>query len=73
MSQRELSVEVDAEMCVGYMRCNDTAPDYFIMDDDGVSHFRDPAMDTLDQAAIEAAVNGCPVHAIRWSKDGMPG
>ena len=62
-----IRVTVDAVRCEGHGLCQDSAPDVFEVDDEGVAHVRhDPVPETLTRRA-EAGVRVCPVAALRIS------
>jgi ferredoxin len=61
--------EIDETRCLGYGQCVDTAPDVFVLGEDGVSRLRsdfDPA--TLEERteAILEAVHRCPTQSISF-------
>jgi ferredoxin len=61
--------EIDGTRCLGYGQCVDTAPDVFVLGEDGVSRLRsdfDPAtLDERTQAVLEA-VDRCPTQSISF-------
>jgi len=60
-------ITVDAFRCEGHGLCQDTAPDVFEVDDDGVARVQhDPVPETLVRQA-EAGVRVCPVAALSIS------
>ena len=61
--------EIDRTRCLAYGQCVDTAPDVFVIGEDGVSRLRsdfDPA--TLDERteAVLEAVDRCPSQSISF-------
>jgi ferredoxin len=61
--------QIDETRCLGYGECADTAPDVFVIGDDGISRLRsdfDPA--TLDEraGAVLEAVDRCPTQSISF-------
>ena len=70
-----MKVWIDGELCTGVALCEGSAPDVFVMADDGVAHVRHPdgsmapdktAVDFADhllEDVIEAA-EGCPEDCI---------
>ena len=55
---------VDAEMCVGTGMCEATAPELFVVGDDGISHVlrADVPPELLDKA--REAADACPTRAL---------
>ncbi|MDG1500474.1 MAG: ferredoxin [Planctomycetota bacterium] len=75
-SSAHLVVRHKAAECIGCCLCEETAPEYFYMDDDGMAQLRDSVKEgvffratglAMDQAELEAAAEGCPVDIIRVS------
>jgi ferredoxin len=58
---------VDRDRCIGSGNCSFYAPNTFDLDDELKSVVVDPAGD--DPADVRAAVEGCPVIAIRVEAD----
>jgi ferredoxin len=56
---------VDADRCEGHGLCEQTAPDVFRLDEDGITHplYDEPPGHLISVA--EAAVRMCPVAALR--------
>lgn len=62
-----MRVIVDENRCEGHGQCQDTAPDVFELNDEGVSVvLLDPIPDALRQQA-EAGVRVCPMAALSTS------
>lgn len=57
---------VDQETCIGCGLCTQLASKTFELNEDGVSQVLDPEGD--DEAAIQLAMDSCPVSAISWSE-----
>ena len=57
---------VDQSVCIGCGRCTQVAPKTFALSEASVSMVIDPVGD--DEAAIEDAIDGCPVSAIEWGE-----
>ena len=66
-----------ASECVGCCLCEETIPQYFQMNDEGMSELIDATQEgvfmrvdglSLDAVDIETAVEGCPVDIIRVSR-----
>lgn len=55
---------VNREVCIGASLCEQVAPAAFELDDDGLAQVTNPADE--DPAAIQDAIDACPVKAIRW-------
>jgi len=58
-------IVVDADRCEGHGLCQQTAPDVFRLDEDGITHplYDEPPEHLISVA--EAAVRMCPVAALR--------
>jgi ferredoxin len=59
-------VMVDSTKCIGCGTCVALAPKSFKMTDDGKSQAINPAGD--DEAAVQNAIDSCPVDAISWQE-----
>lgn len=60
------TVSVDRVKCVGLGVCESLAPDKFEVNDDGeLVLFEDGTFSESERPSIEAAVQGCPVEALR--------
>ncbi len=57
---------VDKEACIGCGVCVDTVPTVFRFDDDMKAEVFDPAGDA--EAAIQEAMDLCPVTCIHWKE-----
>jgi ferredoxin len=61
--------QIDETRCLGYGQCVDTAPDVFVLGEDGVSRLRsdfDPAMLPERSEAILQAVERCPTQSVSF-------
>lgn len=59
-------VSLDRDVCQGYACCVMAVPAVFDLDDDtGKATVIDAEPDDSLRAAVDGAVRGCPVHAIR--------
>lgn len=58
-------VKADPSACQGYANCVMAAPEYFDLGDDGVVIVTHAEVPESDRAHVEAAVNSCPVSALR--------
>ncbi len=56
---------VDRDTCIGCGLCCASCPDVFRMRDDGIAEAYQP-VEEADQAAVQCAMEECPVSAIRW-------
>ena len=65
--KNRIAIEVDRALCFGFGDCVDTAPDVFVLDDEGKAEVIDPDAASVDEIA-EAAQN-CPVDAIIITDD----
>jgi len=59
-----MKVEVDEDVCVGSMVCEDVCPEVFHVVD-GVSMVKVDTVPPQLEAKVREAVDGCPVGAIR--------
>lgn len=55
-----MKATVDQDMCIGCGMCAGIAPDSFRMNGDGKAEFYAES----DDAAVQQAIDGCPVSAI---------
>ncbi|MPY55995.1 ferredoxin [Streptomyces spongiae] len=62
-----MKISVDYARCEGHGLCADQAPDVFSLDDDAelTYHFEDLEVPDEHTPAARAAVNVCPVAALR--------
>jgi ferredoxin len=62
-----MKISVDYPRCEGHGLCADQAPDVFILDDDAELTYRFEGTVVPDESrpAARAAVNACPVAALR--------
>ncbi len=64
-------IKADRSTCEGFANCVMNAPKYFDLDDDGKVVILRPTLDEADRDDVEAAVDSCPVLALRLEeKDG---
>jgi len=54
---------VVADSCIGCGTCENIAPEYFEVKDDGMSHVKKD-YDEKDKDIIDEAIDSCPVQAI---------
>jgi len=54
---------VVADSCIGCGTCENIAPEYFEVKDDGMSHVKKD-YDEKDKELIDEAIDSCPVQAI---------
>jgi ferredoxin len=62
-----MKISVDHPRCEGHGLCADQAPDVFSLDDDAelTYHFEGAEVPDEHRLAARAAVNACPVAALR--------
>jgi ferredoxin len=70
----KIIVRVDADLCIAAGACIDTAPKFFVLDDENRANVIGPAPSSAfeqeldvtpaEYEAIQAAVQGCPTSAI---------
>jgi len=61
---------VDPELCAGYEICVGVCPNVFHMNEkSGKAEAYNPEGDTEEN--IQAAMDACPAHAIRWIEQGQ--
>ncbi|MBC9732312.1 ferredoxin [Nocardioides marmotae] len=58
-------IAVDRDLCEGLGMCEAMASDYFELDDDEVMHVLDETPAEADRGRVHAAVEACPVLALR--------
>jgi ferredoxin len=58
-----LTVRIDRTTCIGTANCAKVAPELFLLDDERIVTFREPAGDIPPDRAIEAC-GVCPVDAL---------
>jgi ferredoxin len=63
-----VKIIVDHERCAGTGMCESFAPEVFEVDDDGVLTLLTPEPDPRLYEQVNAAVEACPVEAIRVVK-----
>lgn len=59
-----MKVHVDMNLCQSHGECVAVAPDIFELDDEDFLHWQEE-VDESRRADMEAAVNACPMMAIR--------
>lgn len=57
------TIVVDSNTCIGCGTCENIAPEYFKVKDDGISYVQKD-YDEKDKDIIEEAIDSCPVQAI---------
>jgi len=57
-----MAIKVDLDLCTGCGLCTQVCPDVFEMGDDGYSHVKQGADESLP--CVEEAIDQCPVGAI---------
>ncbi|PIS07372.1 ferredoxin [Candidatus Berkelbacteria bacterium CG10_big_fil_rev_8_21_14_0_10_43_13] len=63
MAEEEKKKLVVADTCIGCGMCENIAPEYFEVKDDGLSHVKKD-YDEKDKDIINEAIDSCPVQAI---------
>jgi ferredoxin len=58
-----LTVRIDRSTCIGTSNCARVAPELFVLDDQRIITFRQPAVDVAPDVAVEAC-RVCPVDAL---------
>ena len=58
---------IDQDECIGCGNCEESCPDVFRMNDDGIAEVHDPHGATIE--LIQEAIDACPVECIRWEQD----
>lgn len=59
-----MRARVDRELCTGTQNCVATAPDYFEVDNTGLSRVIKNPVDERDEDLLFEAAQSCPVHAV---------
>ncbi|HEY6532092.1 MAG TPA: ferredoxin [Acidimicrobiales bacterium] len=62
-----MRVEVDDDRCGGHGVCMGLCPEVFDLAEDGYAVVLLPEVPPEHQAAVRAAANQCPTHAVRVS------
>jgi ferredoxin len=57
---------VDHDLCTGCGVCEETCPEVFEMNADGLATVKDPA--GAPEEKVQEAINDCPVEAISWKQ-----
>ncbi|WP_203337797.1 ferredoxin [Nocardioides limicola] len=60
-----MKIVVDRDLCEGLGMCESMAHEYFEVDDDDVMHVLNENPPEEDRKMITAAVNSCPVLALK--------
>lgn len=60
-----MRIIADRSVCEGLGMCEATAHDYFELDDEDTVHVIDEHPDESQRAYVKAAVEACPVSALR--------
>ncbi|MET7246444.1 ferredoxin [Methylobacterium sp. EM32] len=66
-----MRVVVDLNRCQAYAQCCYAAPERFVLRGDEILVY-DPAPPAADRAALDRAVQACPVRAIRVEHEDAP-
>ncbi len=65
----ELHVRIDRTLCVGFGDCVESAPEAFVLDEDNIVGFKNPA--AVERGRLLTACDECPVDAITvWDAGG---
>lgn len=59
-----IRVRVDPDLCQGHGNCALSAPELFLLDDEGFAHVADDAVPDAAAAAARLGAAGCPERAI---------
>jgi ferredoxin len=59
--------KIDVELCVGCGACEDTCPDVFELQDDGLSHVIDAT--ACSECDCQEAADSCPTEAISFIEE----
>ncbi|MBN2823603.1 MAG: ferredoxin [Coriobacteriia bacterium] len=57
-------VKVDPDLCIGCALCEDTCPEVFLLDDDGIARVITESPEPESYGDVEGCVELCPVEAI---------
>lgn len=64
-----MRAKVDRQECIGDGNCEDIAPDYFQLDEEGLATvIKDPVAEE-DEDLVREAAEACPVEAISLQND----
>jgi ferredoxin len=67
-----VTVRIDRAICIGTANCAKVAPELFVLDDERIITFREPAAGIEPDRAVEAC-RVCPVDALAaFDVDGRP-
>jgi len=58
-----LTVQIDRTTCIGTANCAKVAPELFVLDDERIIRFREPAGEVPEDRIVEAC-DVCPVDAL---------
>jgi ferredoxin len=64
-----MKARVDRELCAGTQNCVATAPDYFQVDNKGLSHVIKTPVAQEDEGLVREAAESCPVDAVILEDD----
>lgn len=64
-----IEVSVDGDVCISSGKCVESAPRYFVFDDDELAGVADGA-EQPDEAALVRIARACPSEAITLRRDG---
>jgi ferredoxin len=65
-----LTVQIDRTTCIGTANCTKVAPELFVLDDERIVTFREPAGEVPADRVVEAC-DVCPVDALSaFDEDG---
>lgn len=60
-----MKIQLDQVRCEGHGMCEQLAPKFFSVDDDGVLTVLEADVAPEEEKAVQGAVRGCPVAALR--------
>jgi len=58
---------IDQDECIGCGNCEESCPDVFRMNDDGIAEVHDSHGATIE--LIQDAIDACPVECISWEQE----
>jgi ferredoxin len=64
-----MKARVDRGLCTGTQNCVATAPDYFEVDNKGLSHVIKSPVEEKDEDLLMEAAESCPVDAVILEND----
>ncbi|MDY6862462.1 MAG: ferredoxin [Thermodesulfobacteriota bacterium] len=59
-------VYIDQDECIGCGLCEESLPDVFRIDSNGISEVID--QDEFDEEAVQDVIDECPVECLRWEE-----